>query len=86
MIENRSMSVGDWIITMILTAIPFVGIIMLFVWAFHSGTNLSKKNWAKAGLIFYAIGVILSIFFFAAMTRIFFIVYGEYIQDLINMA
>ncbi|MDA9316959.1 dolichyl-diphosphooligosaccharide--protein glycosyltransferase subunit 2 [Polaribacter sp.] len=65
--ENKTMSVGDWIITMIVTAIPLVGFIMLFVWAFSSGTNLSKKNWAKAALIFYAIIMVLYFLFFASM-------------------
>ncbi len=65
--ENKAMSVGDWIITMIVTAIPLVGFIMLFVWAFSSGTNLSKKNWAKAALIFYAIIIVLYFLFFAAI-------------------
>lgn len=57
--ENKAMSVGDWIITFIVTAIPVVGFILLFVWAFGSDTNLSKKNWAKAFLIFYVILIVL---------------------------
>lgn len=65
--ENKAMSVGDWIITMIVTAIPFVGFIMLFVWAFGSESNLSKQNWAKAALIFYAILIVLYFLFFAAI-------------------
>ncbi|CAI8349101.1 MAG: Uncharacterised protein [Polaribacter sp. SA4-10] len=65
--ENKTMSVGDWIITMIVTAIPLVGFIMLFVWAFSSDTNLSKKNWAKAALIFYAIIMVLYFLFFASI-------------------
>jgi uncharacterized membrane-anchored protein len=60
--ENKAMSVGDWIITFIVTAIPLVGFILLFVWAFGSDTNLSKKNWAKALLIFYVILIVLWIF------------------------
>ena len=55
MSENKSMSVGDWLVTLLISAIPLVGLIMLFVWAFSDGENLSKKNWAKAALIFYAI-------------------------------
>jgi len=58
------MSVKDWVITLIVTAIPFIGFIMLFVWAFGSGTNPSKANWAKAALIFFAIMLVLYIIFF----------------------
>lgn len=53
------MKVGEWIVTFILTAIPLVGIIMLFVWAFGSGANPNKKNFAKAALVLYAIFFVL---------------------------
>ena len=57
------MSVKDWLITLIITAIPIVGIIMLFVWAFGSDTNTSKQNWAKAALIMAAIVIVLYMIF-----------------------
>ena len=59
--NNQPVSVGDWVITYIITLIPLVGFIMLFVWAFGSNTKTSKANWAKAALILFAIGVVLSI-------------------------
>jgi hypothetical protein len=46
---------GDWMLTYLITAIPIVGLVMLFVWAFGSGTNINKANWAKASLIWGAI-------------------------------
>lgn len=60
------MSLKDWLITLIITAIPLVGVIMLFVWAFSAGENPNKSNWAKASLIVIAIVVLLYIFIFAA--------------------
>lgn len=54
---------GDWVITLLITAIPLVGFIMLFVWAFSGGTNPSKANWAKAALIWFAIIIIIWILF-----------------------
>lgn len=54
-VQNKPVTVGDWIITMIIAAIPIVNIVMLFVWAFSAGTNPSKANWAKAYLVFIAI-------------------------------
>ncbi|MGB0838123.1 MAG: hypothetical protein ACPGRE_08485 [Flavobacteriaceae bacterium] len=65
--ENKAMSVGDWIITMILTAIPVVGFIMLIVWAFSEGTNPSKKTWAIASLIFMVVIAVLYFLFFASI-------------------
>ena len=67
--KNTSVvSTGEWIIAIIITAIPFVGIIVLLIWAF-SGNSVpeSKANWAKASLIFYLITVILVICFYGAI-------------------
>lgn len=60
---KQEVSVGDWMITLLITSLPLIGLIMLFVWAFGDGTNQSKKNWAKATLIWYAIGFVLFIIF-----------------------
>jgi len=68
--ENKAMSVSDWIITFLVTAIPFIGFILLFVWAFGSETNLSKKNWAKALLIFYVLLIVLWIFLGTAIVGV----------------
>ncbi len=59
--NNPTMSTKDWLITLIIAAIPLVGFIMLFVWAFGSDTNPNKANWAKAGLLLFAIFIALSI-------------------------
>ncbi len=50
--------VGEWLVTLIVAAIPLVNIVMFFVWAFGSNTKASKANWAKATLIFLAIAVV----------------------------
>ncbi|MDY0082774.1 MAG: hypothetical protein RBR74_06305 [Ignavibacteriaceae bacterium] len=63
----KPMKIGDWLITFIIQAIPLVGIIMMFVWAFGEGTHPSKKSWAQAALIMMLIAIILFIIFFAAM-------------------
>ncbi len=63
----KPMSIGDWLITFIIQAIPFVGIIMLFVWAFGDSTHPSKKSWAQASLIMALIVIVLMIIFFAAL-------------------
>jgi hypothetical protein len=60
-----AVTVGEWIVTMLITAIPLVGLIMLFVWAFGGGANLNKSNWAKAALIWAAIVIVLYVFIFA---------------------
>jgi len=59
------MSVKDWVITLLVSYIPLVGLIMLLVWAFDSSTHPNKKNWAKASLLWMLIGIVLAIIFFA---------------------
>ncbi|NWF51274.1 MAG: hypothetical protein HXY49_12120 [Ignavibacteriaceae bacterium] len=58
---SKPVTVGEWVITFIICAIPIVGFIMLFVWAFGSDQNPSKKSWAQASLIMFVIGIILAI-------------------------
>ena len=59
--EDKSViSVGEWLITMLIMIIPLVNVIMLFVWAFGNDTAKTKSNWAKAQLIWMAIGIILA--------------------------
>ena len=54
-------SVGSWMLTTFLAAIPLFGLIYLLMLAFGSGHSASKRNWAKATLIWMVIGVVLSI-------------------------
>ena len=49
--SDEPISVGEWVITAIVAAIPIVGIVMMLVWAFGKTTNPNKSNWAKAMLI-----------------------------------
>lgn len=60
-VDSSVMTVGDWIVTFLITAIPLVGFVMLFIWAFGSDTNLNKANYAKATLLWMLIGVALGI-------------------------
>ena len=57
---EEPMSVGDWLVTMLIMCIPCVNIVMIFVWAFGSG-NRSRANYFKATLIWAAIGIALSV-------------------------
>ncbi|MDR0221248.1 MAG: hypothetical protein LBI54_07595 [Lachnospiraceae bacterium] len=59
--NNEPVGIGEWILTYILFAIPVVGIIMMFVWAFGGGAKASKANFCKAMLIITLIGIGLSI-------------------------
>ena len=55
------LSLGDWIITLIVLAIPLVNLVMLFVWGFGSKTNPNKANFCKAYLVIMAVFLVLYI-------------------------
>ncbi len=55
-------SIGDWVVTLIVTSIPVIGFIMLIVWAVDTNTPKSKANFAKASLILYALAIAFFIF------------------------
>ena len=68
---KNTVSIGNWIGTIILTAIPLVNLICLLVWAISGNTIKSKKNWAIAMLIFMAIGIVLGIISSATILSFF---------------
>lgn len=65
--DTSPMTVGQFVATFLIQCIPIVGIIMLFVWAFGSDTNINRRNYARAMLIILAVGVALYIVLFAAI-------------------
>jgi len=69
--NQKPMSVKDWLITLLLMAIPVVGIVLLFVYAFGNNENVNKQNWAKAQLIMIGIVLALVIFFLLLFGSIF---------------
>ena len=69
--RSQIMTVGDWIITLLITAIPIVGLVMLFVWAFGDNQNQNKANWAKANLIWMLIMFVFVIIVYAIIFAVF---------------
>ena len=68
--DAAPLSVGNYLIMMIVSVIPIVNLVMLFVWGFgHS--NLNRKNYARAQLIVLAIGMVITIIFGASAIATF---------------
>ena len=64
--NTADMSIGAWVGTLILTAIPIVGFICLIVWAASSSPEKrSRKNWAIAQFILTLIVVAFTILVYA---------------------
>jgi len=70
--NQDTLSVGDWMIILLLITIPVLNLIMLFVWALSSDTNVTKSNFAKAALIWFVVIIILWLLFFASLASIFY--------------
>jgi len=70
--------VGDWVITILLLAIPIVNLVMLLVWSFGGGANPNKANFAKASLIWMVIGIVLTIMFYVVFGAAMFAMMSEY--------
>ena len=62
---EEPISMGEWLVTMLLMLIPCVNIVLMFVWAFSSKEKKSKPNYFKAALIFAAIVLVLYIILIA---------------------
>lgn len=67
---ERNMTLKDWIITMILLALPIVNIVMLIIWAVDK--DEPRNLFAKAYLIVMAGAFALVIIFYIIMLVIIF--------------
>ena len=56
--DRNFISVGSWMWMMFITAVPCIGLVMIFVWAF-TGDNESRKNYYRAILAWFAVIVAL---------------------------
>lgn len=72
------MSVTDWLITIFIYAIPIVGFVMLFVWAFGGGGNKNRANMAKALLIWIVI--------LMAFATVMFLLFGATLLSMYSMS
>lgn len=68
--ENTSpLSVGSYFLMMLILLIPVVNLIFLIIWAVGKNTNVNRRNFSRAALIYvileYVIGIVLVIAIFA---------------------
>ena len=80
--STEVLSVKDWLITFLISAIPLAGFIMLLVWAFSDSENVNKTNWAKAQLLFMAI--MIAFFMVLYIIIIFFVFAGAGMSGAFN--
>lgn len=66
---NKPLTVGDWLITMIILSIPLVGFIFLLYWALSSSSNVNRKNFCIAYIVIVLIfiGLFVALMFMGVM-------------------
>lgn len=69
--NSEVLSIGNYIVMMLLAGIPIVGFILLLVWSFSASANQNKKNWARATLIMGLVVGVLCILFSSILASIF---------------
>lgn len=58
--EEPADSVGAWMLTLFVCGIPVIGVIYLLVLAFGSSATPSKRNFARATLIWALIALVVT--------------------------
>lgn len=68
---DKPLSILQYLGIFLLSAVPIVGIVFIFIWAFGSNVNINKKNYCRAVLIMALIGIILSIIISITFSALF---------------
>ena len=55
------LSVGDYILMMVLFSLPVIGLVLMLYWGFSRQVAVNRKNFARAYLVFYVISLVLSV-------------------------
>lgn len=76
---EKPLSTGEWFVTLLILALPIVGLVMYFVWGFGTDGNVSRRNFCRAALIWLAIGLGL-----AALTMIAILIFGGTLAALLS--
>ena len=59
--SERPVSVSDWVVTILVLAIPLVNLILYVYWASSDTTAPSKKNYCRACIVLFLIGLAFSL-------------------------
>lgn len=60
---DNKMTLGQWVVTLIITVIPCVNLVFLIIWAVGNGDYPARKTFAQAFLIVYVAMMVLSFIF-----------------------
>ncbi len=63
------LSLGDFMFIGLIILLPVVNFVVFLIWALDKHGNLNRRNLAKAGLIYFGVGIALSIILGIGMVR-----------------
>lgn len=63
-VDESPLSLGEWLLTLLIGMVPCFGLIVYCIWAFGSGGNVNRKNFCRAYLIVNVIAFVIVMFFF----------------------
>lgn len=67
--DTRPMTLGDWMLTILVLAIPVVNIVMYVYWAVSDSGNANRRTFCQASILWAVIG-------FGIMMLVFFLMPG----------
>lgn len=53
--DTRPMTVGGWMLTLLVLAIPIVNLVMYLVWALSGAGNVNRRNFCRASIYWFLI-------------------------------
>jgi hypothetical protein len=77
---EKPLTTGEWFVTLLVLALPIVGLVMYFVWGFGTG-NVSRRNFCRAALIWLGIGLVL-----AVLTMIAILIFGGTLATVLSQS
>ncbi len=57
-VDTRPLTVKEWFVTILILALPLVNIVMYLYWAFADGVNVNKRNFCRASILWFVVGLV----------------------------
>src|SRR5512136_602909 len=59
--EKRPLTVGEWLLTLIVLCIPLLNLILCLVWALRSSGNIHRRNFCRATLLLIPVVIVITL-------------------------
>lgn len=60
--QERPLTTGGWMVTLLVLTLPLINIIMYLVWALGDG-NVGRRNFCRASILWFVIALAVSLVF-----------------------